>query len=194
LDAISRDHHQGHLQVPQSAGSSVSQASSSGAANGSGQGLVSSPSLEAALPELDKKMLVERIIRLQKALAKRSEKIDFLEEHNHQLVEEMKKKTRLIQHFILKEETGALATNRMDDHKKQLAKKGGTIMSSLYKSTAAAETTMTLELSLEMNRRLQAVLEDTILKNITLKDNMSTLGDEIARLSKESNSSSFRTN
>lgn len=28
---------------------------------------------------------------------------------------------------------------------------------------------MTAELSLEMNRRLQAVLEDTLLKNITLK-------------------------
>ena len=28
---------------------------------------------------------------------------------------------------------------------------------------------ITLELSLEMNKRLQAVLEDTLLKNITLK-------------------------
>jgi hypothetical protein len=28
---------------------------------------------------------------------------------------------------------------------------------------------MTLELSLEINRKLQAVLEDTLLKNITLK-------------------------
>jgi hypothetical protein len=40
-------------------------------------------------------------------------------------------------------------------------------MSSLYKSSSESE--MTLDLSLEINRKLQAVLEDTILKNITLK-------------------------
>lgn len=40
-------------------------------------------------------------------------------------------------------------------------------MSSLYKN--ANDSEMTLELSLEINRKLQAVLEDTILKNITLK-------------------------
>lgn len=40
-------------------------------------------------------------------------------------------------------------------------------MSSLYKSVNESE--MTLELSLEITRKLQAVLEDTILKNITLK-------------------------
>ncbi|CAG9134424.1 unnamed protein product [Plutella xylostella] len=33
-----------------------------------------------------------------------------------------------------------------------------------------------------MNNRLQAVLEDALLKNITLKENMDTLGKEIARL------------
>lgn len=41
-------------------------------------------------------------------------------------------------------------------------------MSSLYKSNPS-DSGMTLSLSLEINRRLQAVLEDTILKNITLK-------------------------
>ena len=41
-------------------------------------------------------------------------------------------------------------------------------MSSLYsKNTCDGE--MTLDLSIEMNRKLQAVLEDTILKNIMLK-------------------------
>ena len=32
-----------------------------------------------------------------------------------------------------------------------------------------ASPEMTLELSLEMNRKMQSVLEDTLLKNITLK-------------------------
>ena len=41
-------------------------------------------------------------------------------------------------------------------------------MASVYGSRAADEN-MTLELSLEINRKLQAVLEDTLLKNILLK-------------------------
>jgi hypothetical protein len=41
-------------------------------------------------------------------------------------------------------------------------------MASLY-SSKPIDGGMTLELSLEINRKLQAVLEDTILKNITLK-------------------------
>jgi hypothetical protein len=49
----------------------------------------------------------------------------------------------------------------------ELSKHGG-IMASLYGSRALDDS-MTLELSLEINRKLQAVLEDTLLKNITLK-------------------------
>ena len=49
----------------------------------------------------------------------------------------------------------------------QIAKKGG-IMASLYNSQAQ-DGSMTLDLSLDINRKLQAVLEDTLLKNITLK-------------------------
>lgn len=41
-------------------------------------------------------------------------------------------------------------------------------MASVYGSRAL-DNNMTLELSLEINRKLQAVLEDTLLKNITLK-------------------------
>lgn len=48
-----------------------------------------------------------------------------------------------------------------------LARKGG-IMASLY-SMHQQDGTMTLDLSLEINKKLQAVLEDTLLKNMTLK-------------------------
>ena len=44
----------------------------------------------------------------------------------------------------------------------------GGIMASLY-SSKASDSGMTLDLSLEINQKLQAVLEDTLLKNITLK-------------------------
>ncbi|CAG2114199.1 unnamed protein product [Medioppia subpectinata] len=136
------------------------------------------------LPEVDKQSLIERIIKLQKSLEKKSEKIDFFEEHNQQLIEEMKKKSKLIQYYIMREESGALSTTSMDEHKRQVAKRGTGIMSSLYNS-APNDTTMTLELSLEINKKLQAVLEDTLLKNITLKENLNTLGAEIERISKD---------
>ncbi|RWS26691.1 hypothetical protein B4U80_03224 [Leptotrombidium deliense] len=139
------------------------------------------------VPQLDKQMLINRILKLQKALNKRQEKIDFLDEHNQQLLEEMKKKTKLIQYYILREETGALTTNKMDENKKQLSKRGTGIMASLY-SSSTSDASMTVELSLEINKKLQAVLEDTILKNITLKENINTLGDEIARLTSQRNS------
>jgi hypothetical protein len=49
----------------------------------------------------------------------------------------------------------------------ELSKYGG-IMATLYNSKGD-NNALSLELSLEINRKLQAVLEDTILKNITLK-------------------------
>ena len=55
-------------------------------------------------------------------------------------------------------------------------------MASLYNSKVT-DSGMTLELSLEINKKLQAVLEDTLLKNITLKDNINTLGQEISKIS-----------
>ena len=54
-------------------------------------------------------------------------------------------------------------------------------MSSLYNSKVS-DSAMTLELSLEINKKLQAVLEDTLLKNITLKENINTLGQEISKI------------
>ena len=57
-------------------------------------------------------------------------------------------------------------------------------MASLYKNSVN-DSSMTLDLSLEINRKLQSVLEDTILKNITLKESMDLLGAEIERMSKK---------
>ena len=72
----------------------------------------------------------------------------------------------------MREQSGALAPPQYDEHKLKLARKGG-IMATVFtgKSTKAHRTSseMTLELSLEMNRKMQSVLEDTLLKNITLK-------------------------
>ncbi|XP_070801489.1 coiled-coil domain-containing protein 186 isoform X2 [Pituophis catenifer annectens] len=134
-------------------------------------------------PEVDKTILIERIVRLQKAHARKNEKMEFMEDHIKQLVEEIRKKTKIIQSYILREEAGTLSSEASDFNKVHLSRRGG-IMASLYTSHPA-DSGLTLELSLEINRKLQAVLEDTLLKNITLKDNLQTLGTEIERLIKQ---------
>ncbi len=89
--------------------------------------------------------------------------------------------TRIIQSFIMREQSGALAPPQSDEHKLKLAKKGG-IMATVFTGKSAkihkrTSSEMTLELSLEMNRKMQSVLEDTLLKNITLK--VLTMTDQI---------------
>ncbi|XP_068610959.1 coiled-coil domain-containing protein 186 [Brachionichthys hirsutus] len=135
-----------------------------------------------SFPEVDKAVLVDRIVRLQKALARKQEKIEFMEDHIKQLVEEIRRKTKIIQSYVLREESGALSSEASDINKANLSRRGG-IMASLYTSHPA-DSGLTLDLSLEINRKLQAVLEDTLLKNITLKDNLQTLGAEVERLLK----------
>ncbi|XP_032429442.1 coiled-coil domain-containing protein 186 isoform X1 [Xiphophorus hellerii] len=136
-----------------------------------------------SFPEVDKAVLVDRIVRLQKALARKQEKIEFMEDHIKQLVEEIRKKTKIIQSYVLREESGALSSEASDINKAHLSRRGG-IMASLYTSHPA-DSGLTLDLSLEINRKLQAVLEDTLLKNITLKENLQTLGSEIEKLIKQ---------
>lgn len=133
--------------------------------------------------EVDKQVLIERIVKLQKAHARKNDKIEFMEDHINHLVDEIQKKKRIIQSYALREETGVLSTDYMDINKAILSKKGG-IMASLYNSQPVDQS-MTLDLSLEINKKLQSVLEDTLLKNITLKDSLDTLGKEISRLSRE---------
>lgn len=133
--------------------------------------------------EVDKKVLVDRICKLQRLHAKKNEKIEFMEEHINHLTEDLQKKSKIIQFYVYREEAGSLAPDRFDRNKADLSQHGG-IMASVY-SARPIDKAMTLELSLDINRKLQAVLEDTILKNIMLKENINTLGSEIARLQKE---------
>ena len=67
--------------------------------------------------------LVEKMIRLQRTLARKQEKIEFMEEHVGTLVEDIKKKNRLIQGYIIKQEptSGALASTVMDENKVRLS-------------------------------------------------------------------------
>ncbi|CAG5121613.1 unnamed protein product, partial [Candidula unifasciata] len=193
---LTRQLHQMHKRLESiegkgDAGSMGSRTNSNGSLNSpentSRQSLNHAPVQEfAAITEqieVDKQVLIERIVRVQKSLARKTEKLDFLSEHVQQLLEDIRKKNKIIQMYALREESGTLTSDDMDANKALLSRKGG-IMASLY-SAHQQDGTMTLELSLQISRKLQAVLEDTLLKNITLKESLDTLGEEIARLSQE---------
>ncbi|KAH8380423.1 hypothetical protein KR009_010663 [Drosophila setifemur] len=136
-----------------------------------------------------KKVLVERILRLQQATARQTERIEFLENHTAALVVEVQKKSKVVQHYMLRDQTaGALTTSRSDQNKSELVKYGNGIMAAIYggSSKVSGESKpMSLELSLEINKKLQTVLEDTLLKNITLKENLDMLGLEVDNLTRK---------
>jgi hypothetical protein len=94
-------------------------------------------------------------------------------------------------------------SNESDSIKQQLANKTRrnslSLMTALYNramSTTNNQTAtnkffdqsspMTLETTLDIMGKLQSVLEDTLLKNLTLKENIDTLSKEIDRLAKRS--------
>uniref|UniRef100_A0A1Y1L396 Uncharacterized protein n=1 Tax=Photinus pyralis TaxID=7054 RepID=A0A1Y1L396_PHOPY len=66
---------------------------------------------------IDKQTLMEHIVKLQRISARKSEKIDFLEEHINTLVSELQRKTRLLQNYMMRESTGAMTSNKMDNNK-----------------------------------------------------------------------------
>lgn len=67
----------------------------------------------------------------------------------------------------MREQTGALAPPSFDANRIRQVQKGG--MFSGKNSRAYKMPEVNYELSLEMNKKMQSVLEDTLLKNITLK-------------------------
>ncbi|VDD96031.1 unnamed protein product [Enterobius vermicularis] len=128
--------------------------------------------------------MVEKIVKLQKMLARKQEKIEFLEEHVQQCTHELCKKTKIIQNYALREEAALLMPADDGLSKVPLNRRtgGASLMGSMFSS---GDKKTELELATEVNSRLQAVLEDTLYKNITLKTNLDMLGEEIARLSRE---------
>ena len=87
--------------------------SSSAEINGSSSMLPSS----VKLPPVDSQVLVEKIVTLQRNIAKKQEKVDFMEEHINTLHGEMQKKNRIIQHYAMNAEVGAMATEQSDRNK-----------------------------------------------------------------------------
>ena len=78
----------------------------------------------------------------------------------------------------MNEEVGAFTSEAQDAIKREMSRKTG-VMSTLYKTNKSYfqttqlinsnQSNMTMELCLEINGKLQALLEDTLIKNLTLK-------------------------
>jgi hypothetical protein len=66
--------------------------------------------------QIDKTVLLNKVLALQNQLSKLRSRIEFLEEHNATLLEDIKKKSKLIQFYIVKDENGgALSSNRFKE-------------------------------------------------------------------------------
>lgn len=67
--------------------------------------------------ELNTQVLMDRIIKLQNINVKRAEKLDFLKGHTQMLLEDIQKKEKIIQNYILHQNFGALTCNERDRYK-----------------------------------------------------------------------------
>ncbi|BHF64274.1 hypothetical protein SprV_0200727600 [Sparganum proliferum] len=87
------------------------------------------------------------------------------------------------QHFLVSDpEAGGTSPMNVDENKANIIQKGG-LMASVF-SGQAMDSQANLKVCLQINQKLQNVLEDTLFKNITLKENVDTLADELARLTR----------
>lgn len=59
----------------------------------------------------DQQVLIERIVKLQRMLAKKQDKLEFLQEHVKQLVESLQKKSKIIQGYAMSQDIDALSSN-----------------------------------------------------------------------------------
>eukprot|EP01114_Cavostelium_apophysatum_P004408 TRINITY_DN1463_c0_g1_i1.p1 TRINITY_DN1463_c0_g1~~TRINITY_DN1463_c0_g1_i1.p1 ORF type:complete len:865 (+),score=364.11 TRINITY_DN1463_c0_g1_i1:162-2756(+) len=87
--------------------------------------------------------------------------------------EEVQKKEQIIKGYALELKVGR-ATPAMEMNKLEKTRKGG----GLSKVFGGSRT----DLTVEMAQKMEAVLEDTLLKNIQLQNDLKTMGDEVTRL------------
>lgn len=158
------------------------------------------PEVVVNIVDIDRQKLIDKLLKQQKLLVRRNEKIEFLNDHIQLLTQDLQNKRKIIQSYAMNEEGFMYTSSESDSLKQQLSSKARTnsssLMATLYNratNNQSSTTTntyfdqsspMTLENALNIMGKLQSVLEDTLLKNITLKDNVDTLSKEIEKLSK----------
>ncbi|KAM7537650.1 hypothetical protein Aperf_G00000068173 [Anoplocephala perfoliata] len=145
--------------------------------------VASMSALEVQTLEPNRNLLLNKIDRLQRTNVRLMEKIDFMHEHISQLTLELQKKSKILQNCLFREaeNEGAAVPASADANKRQRMRRGGTLMAAVFAGDTSAAGS-DLRTSLQLNQKLQSVLEDTLYKNLTLKENVDTLADEVARL------------
>ena len=160
------------------------------------------PEVVVNIVDIDRQKLIDKLVKQQKLLVRRNEKIEFLNDHIQLLTQDLQNKRKIIQSYAMNEDGFMYTSTESDSVRQQLANKtrsnSSSLMATLYnRATTTAATNnqpttnkyfdqsgpMTLETALDVMGKLQSVLEDTLLKNLTLKDNVDTLSKEIEKLS-----------
>ena len=151
-----------------------------------------------SIVDIDRQKLIDKLLKQQKLLVRRNEKIEFLNDHIQLLTQDLQNKRKIIQSYAMNEESFMYTSNESDLAKQQLASKTRTnssLMATLYNRATTTAThpvtnkfldqsaPMTLEMALDIMGKLQSVLEDALLKNLTLKENVDTLSKEVDKLS-----------
>ncbi|CAH8477230.1 unnamed protein product [Schistosoma mattheei] len=137
----------------------------------------------------ERDVLLEKIDRLQRSQVKLTDKIEFFQEHCYQLTEELNKKSKVIQNLLVSIDKHCGSTNSFIDdnnhsNRKMLNvnRKYNSIISSLSSGSAKTKAADTESCLGDNTQKLQNLLEDTIFKNITLKESLNKLGLEISSL------------
>ena len=158
------------------------------------------PEVVVNIVDIDRQKLIDKLVKQQKLLVRRNEKIEFLNDHIQLLTQDLQNKRKIIQSYAMNEDGFMYTSNESDAIRQQLANRtrsnSSSLMATLYNRATTSNSTptaankyfdqsspMTLETALDIMGKLQSVLEDTLLKNLTLKENVDTLSKEIERLS-----------
>jgi hypothetical protein len=146
--------------------------------------------------QVDKQRLITKIVQLQTSNASLTNKLEFMNEHVNQLMQELQNKSRIIQDYVLREETSySLRPPSSTSHStnKKTSVLNSVLQSSILygrkvSSHSAAGSSLQPSASAAADaecfeNRLQTALEDTLLKNVQYKENADRLVDEMSRLS-----------
>ncbi|CAG5124703.1 unnamed protein product [Candidula unifasciata] len=117
--------------------------------------------------------LLKRIGILQQEKWALEEKVNHLEVSNACMAEDILNKTSIIEHYVMESRTGP---KHQSSHEEKLSLKK--VMDLVNRGSDHAQQTQ------DMNKKLQAMLEETLTKNMHLQQHLELMSQEVVRLSK----------
>ena len=120
-------------------------------------------------------------------ISKLRKKIKFYEENTKTMVEDIQRKAKIIQMYILRGEAGTLleepkASPLVKGKKKNAITTFGDFFKSSKEGSSSKTPNISQELAVQISKKTQMVLEDVMLKNMQLQDNLDTLATELSKL------------